>query len=248
VLSAAARLVVYDDLIDGGGRVLADSQIYTLWWGDPTAFPSDAKGAVEHMLSTLNGSDYLGIVAEYTRGVTPTAAFVRSMSDTGSTPPSEASQVESSVSTELCSVLDRQNVTPDPNSIYVIYGASFPAHSPWTGFHIVGGCSKVVTPYVVSFPIVYIPVPDPAHLLGFPVGGCNGLSAATAWMMNVTAHEVMESITDPFVGVEIAWQTAAYLELADKCVRLSDLACVRLGNQSYLLPGLYSNALHACAH
>jgi hypothetical protein len=247
VLSASADLVVYDDLMDLGGRVMADSQIYTLWWGDPADFPADAKTSVERALAGLDGSSYLGLTREYMRGAAPAAKLVGSFMDASTSPPREANEIMWSVAAEVCSVLARENIVPDRNAIYVVYGGTFPVNSPWTAFHIVGSCSRIATPFALSFPIAYVPVPDVTHASAFPMGVCNRLSLATVWMIHATAHEVLESITDPFVGIEPAWQTANALEVADNCSGLAKSACVSLGKHTYLLPGLYSNARHACA-
>jgi hypothetical protein len=251
-LSATASVLIYDDLVDAGGPVLPQSKIYALWWGDPAAFPSDAKAAIENLLSDLNSSAYFGNLSEYTRGTTPQTAFIRSMIDTSSTPPTDPSTLDQPgapvLARELCSVLARENLDPERSSIFLIYGSTFPVNSPWSGFHEWSGCSTVVAPDQVAFPIAYIPVPDAEHLAVYLPRRCNSLSAATTWLLSVTAHEVMESITDPSVNIDGAWRSPKFLEIVDKCTGFADAACVPIGAQSYYLPGLYSNAHHACVH
>jgi hypothetical protein len=250
-LSATSNLIIYDDLVDGSGPILAQSKIHALWWGDPAAFPSDAKAAIEKMLSDLNSSLYFGNVAEYMRGATPQTSFLGSVTDSWSTPPTDPSAIEQPgaplISRELCSVLAREGIEPDRNSIYVVYGSTFPTGATWTGFHEWSSCSTVVAPDEVAFPIAYVPVPDEAHLPGV-IGQCNSLSAATTGMLNVTAHEVMESITNPAVNVFEAWRSPKFMEIADKCSGLINMACVRIGPQDYFLQGLYSDLVHGCVH
>jgi hypothetical protein len=251
-LHAVANLLIYDDLVDSGGPVLATSKIYALWWGDPAAFPADAKAAVEGMLNDLNSSAYFANVTEYMRGAAPQTTFIRSMSDASSTPPTDPSAIEQPgaplLARELCGILANENLEPDRSSIFLIYGSTFPVDSPWAGFHEWSTCSTVATPDAVAFPVAYIPVPDAAHLAAYLPRRCNSLSLATTWLLTVTAHEMIESITDPAVGVFEAWRSPKFLEVVDKCTSFADAACVSIGAHSYYLAGLYSNARHACVH
>src|SRR5690348_8880889 len=54
-------------LVDHGGKVLATSNSYAVYWGDASAFPSDLETGMAAMLSGFENSSYLGIAAQYTR-------------------------------------------------------------------------------------------------------------------------------------------------------------------------------------
>src|SRR5579884_713062 len=49
------------NLIDHGGRVLPSSNTYAIWWGTPSAFPSDAQQGIDALFSGMNGTSWLNI-------------------------------------------------------------------------------------------------------------------------------------------------------------------------------------------
>jgi hypothetical protein len=59
-------------------------------------------------------------------------------------------------------------------------------------------------------------------------------------MLLIAAHELMESITDPFVS---AWYVGSGQEIADVC---GAPHCVAFGNATLALPDIYSNSQQAC--
>jgi hypothetical protein len=57
----------------------------------------------------------------------------------------------------------------------------------------------------------------------------------------MTAHEVMEAMTDPYGS---GWTDQNNLEIGDKCV--SDLRCYTLSTGKIQMQAQYSNATHSC--
>ena len=72
--------------------------------------------------------------------------------------------------------------------------------------------------------------------------GCNTISDEANAAASLTAHELMEAITDPF---GTAWTDAHGEELGDMCEEKQ--VCVALSTGAFQLQGEYSNAVHACA-
>jgi hypothetical protein len=70
---------------------------------------------------------------------------------------------------------------------------------------------------------------------------CNTHSLDTEGMLNISAHELMETITDPFSS---AWK-GTYNEMADGC-EWQFQSCVTLATGSFQLQQEWSNAAHAC--
>src|SRR5437016_4154742 len=52
-------------LIDHGGKILPTSNIYTIWWGNASSFPSDAVVGINSLFQGFNGSAYLNIASQY---------------------------------------------------------------------------------------------------------------------------------------------------------------------------------------
>lgn len=228
---AVASITSSDDLIDHGGPILPDVHVYALWWGPPSDFPSDMKSSTETFFSSLSGSNYLGIVNQYLRGSSASVSFARSITDT-STPPSTIIDMEQA----LCSELAANGMAPDAKGIYFIY-PSTPPPAGTCGSHGTVGCNG--TNSVVA--VVENPtgsVCDASSALH-----CNGLTSGTQSLIDSSAHELMESITDP--ELPHAWMDGAGAEVADKC-DWQFSACVQLGSQDWQLQELYSNAAHAC--
>src|SRR5215472_11643898 len=46
------------NLIDHGGKVLPSSNTYAVWWGPPSAFPSDAQSGIDSMFQGFNGTSF----------------------------------------------------------------------------------------------------------------------------------------------------------------------------------------------
>src|SRR6267143_6857870 len=82
----ATVTVAYEDLLDGGGPVLAAPRVFALWWGAAADFPPDMQSSLTALLSAMNGSSYLALANEYLRGATARVSFAGSLYNSSAPP------------------------------------------------------------------------------------------------------------------------------------------------------------------
>ena len=225
------------NLIDNGGRVLASSNTYAIWWGPSSAWASDVQTGVATFFNGLNGSTLLGIGQQYMRTTPISSSYAGNKSDS-SAPPRKVSP-----STLGNEVQKLYGTTVDPNGIYFVFTSNFPkggGFCAWHSYANVGG---------TSIAVAYMP-----NTTG--VAGCNpGTTSQTstqseglASLVNVTSHEFMEAITDALPGSSTgAWTDSSGSEIGDKCAWNFGPTAVQLANGSYWqLQKEWSNAVSGC--
>jgi len=158
-------------------------------------------------------------------------------------------EFEFDMATHLYQFLKSNGVTPDPTGIYFIFTSNF-ADSPFVcGFHnaLLSGTSVVLQ-------FAYVPNTTGAvHCSGgvegvlYPANpylAPNNYSEGTQAMVDATAHEFMETITDPdLVG---GWFDANGNEIGDPC-RYGFQSWVELTNSSrWKIQEEWSNQASAC--
>jgi hypothetical protein len=222
-------------LIDHGGKVLAASKIYAIWWGPPSTFPPDARTGIEQLLGGFNDSSYLAIADQYMRAAPLTTGFQGSLVDT-TVPPSHAPKV-STIVAEVGNELSAYGLTPDPTAIYLVYTSNFP-NANYCAWHAAGTIAGV------QVQVGYLPNTagvagcDPGHLYS------TQYSEGTRSVADSTAHEFMESITDPVPLT--GWADKSGQEMADKC-NFTYSAPVTLSNGStWQLQREWSNEAGGC--
>jgi uncharacterized protein YjdB len=230
------------DLIDHGGDVAPRTRTFALWWGDRSLYPPDVETTAEALLGGLNGSSYFGIAEQYFRGARATTKFAGSARDS-SPPPSVAADASmNNIGPAACRALASLGVAPASGDVVVVFGSAgitFPPGShPYCGWHSWWVCDGT------NVPVIYIP--NPGRTGGCIGAGqlisCNSASDVANATSTFIVHELMESITDPYIT---AWFDGNAQELADKCV--SSFGCVHLGTMTFQIQGAYSNAIHGCA-
>ena len=222
-------------LVDHGGKVLPTSHTYAIFWGTPSAFPSDATSGLESLLAGFGGSGYLAIANQYLRGGSATSFFVAGYSDPSS-PPSHSPKTSTIVG-EACSVINANGLTADTDALYVVFTSNFP-HVGFCAWHDHGSCNGV------DIQVAYLPNTagvggcDPGNLFN-----CNSYSQGTRSIADSLAHEFMETVTDPDIS---AWYDQNGQEIGDKC-NFNYGSCVKLGNgTSWQLQKEWSNAAGGC--
>ena len=236
--AVATLTVVPPDLVDRGGPLAPATRTFAVFWGDPGAWSADLRATQEDLLRNLEGSDYLALADQYLRGAVATTRFGGSFTDL-SPPPATPGQADAqSIGAEACNALHAGRVAPAAGDWVVVYsGAELkppPAFCAWHSYFSCGGVTLLIAfvPNVAgSFGCLN---------LGF-LGGCNSASIEANATASLTAHELMETITDPFVST---WTDDSGKELADKCE--AEPRCVALSNGAFVLQAEYSNAVHAC--
>lgn len=222
------------NLLDHGGKVLPASNTYAIWWGNQSAFPSDAKAGLDSLFGGLTGTSFLGISTQYMRGSTPASTFHVNWTDTSS-PPNHGPNTSTIVG-EACRVLQANGASPDSNGIYFVYTSNFP-HSNYCAWHSHGTCNGV------DIQVAYMP--NTTGVAGCDPGdlyGCNTYSQGTRSLANVTTHEFMETITDADIS---AWYDSSGSEIGDKCAWKFS-GCVNLTNGSWQLQQEWSNSASGC--
>ncbi len=219
-------------LIDHGGKILPSSTIHAIFWGPPGDFPADAHTGLSTLLSGFNGSSYLGIAQQYMRGASISTAFGGSVDD-ASDPPTRGPSVST-----IANEVSREFPSPDPNSVYIVFTSNFPKvnYCAWHSAARIGA---------VTVQVAY--VPNATNVAGCDPGdlyNANSYSQGTRSMADSTAHEFMESITDP---VPLSgWADKRGGEIGDKC-NFNYQAPVQLGNGSkWQLQTEWSNAIVGC--
>lgn len=233
---SAALANATTQLVDHGGRIIADIHLYAIWWGRSAAFPADAKSAVTDFLDGLDGSRHLALLAPYLRGAMPHTSSVVSFTDPAN-PPRSATAV--SIGAEVAKVT---NGTVDPAGVYLVFTSNAPSGATYCGWH-----NSVVIAGVRT-PVVYLPL----FGNGSPCDagdrvGANNLSERTRALVNVAAHELFEVMTDAEPGPgTAAWVDSSGAEIGDKCA-WQFVAPVRLRNGTrWQVQTEWANASRRC--
>jgi uncharacterized protein YjdB len=236
--ATAAITVTYpynpeETLVDHGGGGVASVRLFSIWWGDPSAFAPDARAVQEDLFRTINGSGYLGLINQYMNGATATVSYAGSLSDPTPPPSNELGMLAD----EACNLFDANGIAPQAGDAVMINSSDLPSGMTGCAFHMVGNCHghQLLVGYV----------PNPllgCGNLGQQCGNRNS-TAANATVHSAT-HELMEIMTDPFGNGWYGRSSPTGGEIADEC---NTPVCVQLANGIYGVPSLYSNAARACA-
>jgi hypothetical protein len=224
------------NLIDHGGPVLPSSQVYAIWWGAASAFPSDAQAGIDSLFAGFAGSSLLAVTNQYMRATTATTAFDTNWSD-GSSPPGRAPSTSTIVG-EACKAINAGALPLDPTATYFVYTSNFPGgHVNFCAWHSWGSCNGQTIQVAYMPNTTGIAGCDPGNLYN-----CNSYSQGARSLANVTSHEFMESITDPDGS---AWYDSGGAENGDKCAWQFS-SCVTLTTGSWQLQKEWSNAVSGC--
>jgi hypothetical protein len=224
-----------DDLEDLGGPVIPESTMIAIWWGQTSRFPADTMSGMDTFLTGLNGSRYLAVADQYVRQPAK-STFLGHILETSPSPTHSPSTEE--IVAKVCQVLYDARQVPNPNTLYLVFTDGFPEQSNFCAWHDGGKCPSGQRIRVAYLPnMANVPQCDPGDLFS-----CNKFSEPTRALANVTAHEVLEMITDPDGN---AWVDRAGEEIADKCVWRFG-SCTALGSTRWQLQKEWSNADHAC--
>lgn len=224
------------NLIDHSGPVLASSKTYTVWWGPSGSWAGDVQTGIADLLSGLNGSTYFATAGQYMRSRTLVTSYGDSASDTTS-PPNPNRVGAATLGTEVAKEALANSWNVAAGDVFFVYTSNFPKggnYCAWHSFATVGGV-------IVS--VAYMP-----NTTG--VAGCNPNapssitgSEALVSLANVTAHEFMESVTDPQIS---AWYDTSGYEIGDKCAWQFTGDPVSLGGTNWWLQEEWSNAVSGC--
>jgi hypothetical protein len=195
---------------------------------------------VRGLLSSLDGTSYLATANAYLRGATARVSYdpATDWSDP-STPPAAATADD--VAAEVTRYLAATRGAADPTAVYVVYSTA-PVSSDDCAWHDARAVRAAGGAALVN--VAYLPNATGAtHCdLGVPATAASAASLSAA---SSTAHELIETMTDPIPGATWTTSTSGADEIADPCS--SQIHQVRLaGGLSLPLQSIWSNAAHAC--
>jgi hypothetical protein len=227
-----------NNLVDHGGRVLPAANVYAIWWGMQSAFPSDAKAGIDSLFKGLSGTSFLGIANQYMRGASTTVTFKGNLTDSSSYPPWNSPKT-STITNEACRAIRNNGLAPDPTAIYFVFASNMPHENSYCAWHSYGYCNGV------TIQVAYMPNIDGVagcDLFDVTNLSCNSYSEGTAALANVTSHELMEALTDADIS---AWYDGSGSEIGDKCAWQFS-SCVNLSTGPFQLQQEWSNTASGC--
>ena len=222
------------NMTNHGGAVMPGSTTYALYWGNLSMFPVDLQAGLTAFLSAYGGSGYSNILTQYMGGATSTASSFGIDAYDTSSPPSVAPSV-STIVNEVCREINVGALPLKANGVYFAITSNFPTNANYCAWHSYGTCNGV------TIPVVYLP-----NAAG--VGGCevaasvNSYNIWTQTMVNIAAHEISESLSDPDLN---AWYDSSGQEVGDKCAWQFG-SPVNLGGTTWEIQKLWSNASSGC--
>ena len=199
-----AALLVYQ-----GGTVLHGTKVKAIFWGPEwtsATFAGDKIKGIDSLLGGLGGSSYANTTTEYydrAGYVTSSISYLGHVIDQSAAPVTPPDVY--GVIAEGCKITQNR---PDKNALYVVYTSTAAGNVNYCAWHTWGTCTGGA-----PIQVAYMPNLDSTtacHIDDSTTGHSVGLSAVA----NVTAHELMETITDPrWLG----WRDSSGSENGDKC-------------------------------
>jgi len=218
------------NLIDHGGAsaILSEIHIYPVFWGAPTTgFDTAYKTAITNFFAAIQCggtspacAGHSLAVKEYFRGVSnsPIIKFSGSYTDTSTAPSSSPSTA--SIVAEAAKVVKAAGGSLDSKGLYLIFTNNYPARVNFCAWHSAGSYKPTTTSAASWFTVAYMPFVGTS-------AGCSSrnIPGWTNWktsqqvdsVINVTTHELYETITDSLLNNQNGWYDILGYENGDKC-------------------------------
>jgi hypothetical protein len=216
----------------GGGVLVTDKTMAIFWgteWNTPS-FAGDKITGIDQFFTNFGGSEYASTGDEYYQSVSGVKTHVTSGSTylghviDASTAPAKALTTTTAVA-EACAITGNN---PDASALYLIYTSTGAGNVNYCAWHSWGTCSNGAL-----IQVAYMPNLD-------GIAGCDpqdtvtGHSQGLAALANVTAHETMETLTDPRGR---SWFDRSGNENGDKCAWSFPITATNLYGLSTLVDG-----------
>ena len=222
-----------------GGVVFPHPKVFAVWWGNPADFPPDTQDGIEDLFRIVDETPYLALAKQYLFGKSTDVRFGGNLYDDSAPPTQDPPTTE--IVAEVYNVLTAQGVKPDPTALYAVYTSNFPNENYYCAFHSYG-----TAPDGTNIHVIYIPNSEnqPLCWVQPPELSCNARSNGLQAAANSTAHELMESMTDPNFDAWVNPSTSN--EIGDPC-NFTYKRCVNLSDGSqWQLQEIWSNRVSAC--
>jgi hypothetical protein len=222
-----------------GGPVQHTQKIFTIFWDTGSSLPSGYQTTINQFVQDLSGSPYYAIGSQYgdtTGGISTALSFGGTWHDATNAFP-EINLTFDDLLAEVNRAKAANGWTSDSDSYFQVYTPSGIAST-------IGGICG----------LHWFANPAIGQIL-FPQFGCfpgspypNNSIVDTA--INVSAHEIMESVTDPLGNAWYFVNTGG--EIGDVCnfnfgARAGDGSNVTLNGHQYVVQQEWSNAVSGCA-
>ncbi|HVN88448.1 MAG TPA: hypothetical protein VMT61_01400 [Candidatus Binataceae bacterium] len=197
------------------GPVLQSSRTYPIYWGDPSAFPSDLVAGMDDFFTGFGNSSYSSLLNQYLPTAATSSYYGANVFDTTEAPTRALSR--GSVAHEVCKFIKTGDLPLDPidrvnntGGVYFVFTSTFPSNRVnFCAWHSYATCEGK------PIAIAYVPNVSATNL-------CNpgDLYDSTTYTYGtriygtVVAHELAESITDPKLS---AWHGPHINEIGDLC-------------------------------
>ena len=222
-----------------GGPVQHIQKIFTIFWIPGGSFPAGYQSTINQFVQDLNGTPYYAIASQYGDGtgtISPTLVYGGTWLDTTNAFPHTALGYG-----DLLAEVNRAKAangwTSDANSYFQVYtpdGITSSAGGGICGLHWFANpaIGQILFPQTGCFP-------------GTPYPNNSTADAA----INVSAHEILETVTDPIGNAWYFSNTAG--EIGDLCgwtfgARGVNGANVTLNGHAYVVQQEWSNAVSGC--
>jgi hypothetical protein len=243
------------------GPVLTANKTQAIYWGTSwKGYAGDKISGLASFFEGFGGTAYASIMTEYS-SITNSSTYLGATTPGPlfdySAAPTQALSTSSAVA-EACKLTGNN---PDPNALYLIYTDTGAGNVNYCAWHSWGQCGGTRRSPGNPIQVAYMPNLDAPTGDAAPDGvipGCDPFSTevsmkfqgGSTWtdtvhspglvaLVNVTAHELSETITDPRGN---AWYDSGKNEIGDKCA-WSFWAPVTLSNGSeWKLQMEWSNA------
>lgn len=250
-------------------KVMSAVNTTLIFWGKSwsnTTFASDKIVGLNLWYNTIQNSTYKNTVSEYT-------AFNHILTNQKIDALTAASSNSNSVLAKVCSLVGSANVTPD--GYYPVYTDIKRGNAGYCAYHSAGVCGGKTIQFAFFFNLdndsgcnpnsSYAPDVALGPVIAQSPGSVAGNSSTyqqsqgLAALANVTAHELMETVTNNayFIGKSGywgGWFDSTGAENGDKCAwtfgpsNVGSAGTVSIGGFNWKLQGEWSNSAQASAN
>lgn len=244
-----------------GGKVLSNVKVVFVLYGSGPYSPymtNDAAPSMSSFYQQVVNSSYLAWLCEYS---TPTqtigpGTYAGKYQITPAATNNTARIRDSHIQTELGQQILAGNLpAPDSNTVYMVH---FPAGKVivgpvGTGDSCVDFCAYHSTAMIGTNELYYAVLPD---FSGGCASGCGSTGTQFGDLCSSASHELIESITDPEVGLDTsinyaypcAWGDNTYGEIGDVCGGMPGADAILIGNDglAYTVQKGFSNYANDC--
>ena len=194
-----------------GGPVLHGTKTMAIFWGtewNTASFAKDKITGITDFFDGFGGSAYANVATEYkdkTGYINAHSTHLGTVIDSTAAPTTALTVATAAI--EACKITSN---APDPNAVYFIYTSTKPGAVRYCAWHGAGMCSNGA-----KVQVAYMPNVDAFAYRGCQVSDpTTGHSTGLATLANLTAHELVETITDPRIT---GWYDIYNQEIGDKC-------------------------------